>query len=46
MSDNEIRSHPALDRPAARRLRKLPRRLAERHFVNDRIAEFIDVAVE
>ncbi len=35
-----------LDRPATRRFRKLPRRLAERHCLDDRIAEFVDVTVE
>ena len=35
-----------LDRPATRRFRELPRRLAERHRLDDRVAEFIDVAIE
>ena len=35
-----------LDRPAARRFRKLPRRLAERHRLDDRFAELVDVAIE
>ena len=35
-----------LDRPAARRFRKLPRRLAERNGLDDRIAELVDVAIE
>ena len=35
-----------LDRAAARRFRELPRGLAERHLLDDRVAECIDVAVE
>ncbi len=35
-----------LDRPAARRFRELTRGLAERYVVDDRVAEFIDVAVK
>ena len=35
-----------LDRPAARRFRELARRLAERHRLDDRVAELIDVAIE
>ena len=35
-----------IDRPATRRFRKLPRRFAEPHRLDDRVAERIDVAVE
>ena len=35
-----------LDRSATRCFRKLPRRLAERHRLDDRVAECIDVAIE
>ncbi|MEH2621608.1 hypothetical protein V1285_006554 [Bradyrhizobium sp. AZCC 1620] len=34
------------DRPATRRFRQLARCLAERHRLDDRVAEFIDVAIE